>query len=387
MADSDHLDSGQHRLPLTPIVCFFLAVTSILVPLRCYVRARILGKFAIDDWFTIIGQAFMVAGGAVTLAAVQSQLGEYLSSSSPNISDDLLQFIRINQIIYCLLNLCIHMAIGLMLVRILSCAGRTVTIVYIILAIACCNSLQFVILTAVEISRIGTLSEQHHEKAFQIVCYVNAAVNMATEWSLVFVTLTLAYTFMKLRKKEIVAVALVLGTGGCASVAAFVRTAYLGKILNGHGDPRFLWGVFYMCSCIENGMAVAALCFATYRPLLAPIWRKLFGPTDELSGELMRKPSQTTYAGPMEHSGHALTRTNTHVGGVAEFSDVLLAQIEADYKDYNSKSPEIITPTCNTPTCATPTCEMSEEKAMNVHVEIKMLDVQTDSRKGSSSTS
>lgn len=41
---------------LIAVVSVGLAITSVLVPLRCYVRLRVMKNFGIDDWFLILAQ-------------------------------------------------------------------------------------------------------------------------------------------------------------------------------------------------------------------------------------------------------------------------------------------------------------------------------------------
>lgn len=84
---------------------------------------------------------------------------------------------------------------------------------------------------------------------------------------------------------------------------------------------------------VENGLAISAASLATFRPLLTAVTTAIFGPPDELEGGLMRKPSTYAYA-HNELCQIATARLTMmrqqHGGSVPEFSDILLAQIEAD---------------------------------------------------------
>ncbi|GAM88494.1 hypothetical protein ANO11243_065270 [Dothideomycetidae sp. 11243] len=374
MASDTDSGSGQKPLHVSTVVYIFLILTSILVPLRCYVRVHMMGKFGIDDIFLLIAQyqAFMIASGCVTLMSVQHQLGEYLTPNSLFLSTDLIRLIWINEVIYGLLILSVRLAIGALLLRILAYAGRAKTLVIIILVVAGCNALQFLVWTILQCRPVDLfwtdpVSSRCHERVFTIACYANSAINILTEWALAILPMYLAYKMMILKTRDRVAVAVVLGLGGCASIATCVRMAYLSTVLQGKGDIRYYCGVIYMWATIENGLAILAACLATFRPLLTGVINAITGGPDELHGALMRKPSQTTYACATEH-GHTKLVITTRDGGVPEFSDVLLAQIEADELKQCAKSPDVITPMS----------EISEEKAMAIHVDIRVVDVDAD---------
>ncbi|KAF2221853.1 hypothetical protein BDZ85DRAFT_264494 [Elsinoe ampelina] len=167
------------------------------------------------------------------------------------------------------------------------------------------------------------------ERAFTIVLYVSSVVGVITEWSLAFLPVYMAFKMLIMSLKDRVAIAVVLGMGALASIATIVRMAYLGMLLEGKADVRYMCAVIYMWATIENSLAISAACLATFRPLLArfldlTVRKASIG---DFSGRVLRKPSETTHAMTVSKRGGSCG-VDGRESLVLDFSDRILADID-----------------------------------------------------------
>ncbi|KAF4555904.1 Hypothetical protein D9617_2g058690 [Elsinoe fawcettii] len=335
-AQIDHANDTAEPARLVIVICTALAVTSVLVPLRCYVRLRMMNNFGIDDWFLILAQIFLIISGATTLRSIHYGLGLYLDEVPIWYQDDLLLYLFLNEVLYAFLILLIRLTIGFLLLKIITHHRRERAFVMFIIGLSIVNAVHFLVWTFVQCKPlphfwVRTSPGICHERAFTIVLYVSSVISVITEWSLAFLPVYMAVKMLIMSFKDRVAIAVVLGMGALASVATCVRMAYLGILLEGKADVRYICAVIYMWATIENCLAISAACLATFRPLLArfldaTVRKASIG---DFSGRMLRKPSETTHALSISRRGGSYG-DKRESALVADYSDRILADIDKD---------------------------------------------------------
>ncbi|PSK60733.1 hypothetical protein B9Z65_883 [Elsinoe australis] len=326
---------------LIAVVCVGLAITSVLVPLRCYVRLRVMKNFGIDDWFLILAQIFLIISGATTLRSIRFGLGRYLDEVPIWYQDDLLRYLFLNEILYAFLILLIRLTIGFLLLKIITHHRKERAFVIFVLVVSSLNAIQFIIWAFLQCQPLPHFWNRLspgvcHERAFTIVLYVSSLINILTEWALAFLPVYMAVRMLIMSLKDRIAIAVVLGMGALASVATCVRMVYLGILLEGNADVRYMCAIIYMWATIENCLAIIAACLATFRPLLAKVLDMTVRKASigDFSGRMLRKPSETTHAMTVSRRGNSYILPDEHSNAVVpDYSDRILAELDKDDLD------------------------------------------------------
>lgn len=239
MAESILSTMAPHQLRVSPVVYFFLALTTLLVPLRCFVRIHMMAKFGIDDWFLVLAQCLMIAGGAIALTIMQHE-------DDPVPTFPLARLIWVNEAVYTLLVLSIRLAIGLLLLRILAFAYRTRKLVNWVMIISAGNTILFLVWTALGCRPLTLfwpegVGRQCHEHAFVVIGYVNSITSVLTQLTFAVLPVVLVFQLRIVKPYDRVAVSVVLACGAWWVLLTLVIPLALTFILAPPSQHAFGW--------------------------------------------------------------------------------------------------------------------------------------------------
>lgn len=82
MAQEKYTPSGRGP-QLIAVFAFFMSLTTVVLALRVYVRARIVKAFGLDDWFATLGWLFFFAHGCFAIAGAYHGTGQHADLIKP----------------------------------------------------------------------------------------------------------------------------------------------------------------------------------------------------------------------------------------------------------------------------------------------------------------
>ncbi|KAH6980945.1 hypothetical protein BKA56DRAFT_550770 [Ilyonectria sp. MPI-CAGE-AT-0026] len=295
-----------NRGPEIQAACYTLlvaAVTSTL--LRCYVRARMVKNFGLDDWFMVAALITFTLFVIFTLVGVQHGTGHHrsdLSDADFEIGMKVWWFCYIWYIITMIMS---KLSIGYFLIRITvkkihkfivygaMMASVIMGTAFLFVTLFQCRPISFfwnkdLLGTCVDIDVIIALT------------YLYSTVSLVSDLTYAILPMFLIWNLnMDLKSK--IALVPIMTMACVASAAVAVRLPYVKDFR----DPDFLWSTVDLAvwSAAEQGLAVAAGSFATLRPLLRAISRKLglssTGPSEIQDSE---RAAASRFGGHLSHA-------------------------------------------------------------------------------------
>ncbi|PNS17117.1 hypothetical protein CAC42_7171 [Sphaceloma murrayae] len=259
------------------IIC--LVVSWIAVPLRCYARRRVIARLAAEDWLMVVAQVLFT----IELFCCFFQVAYGVAKHMQDVDNASIQktfillFIGFN--LYATVMMLARVSIGFLLMRLMvskaqkiavwSVLGLNVAawIMYVVWTFNICTPLQKFWLWT---SPIGTC----HQARYAIGSYIHSASAVVTDWTLSIIPMFVLWK-STLPHKTRIATAGILSLGAFASISTMIRLLEV-KRASDEGAADFLYTITDVLtwSVAEQGLAIAAGCFATYRPLFFKVPRQ-----------------------------------------------------------------------------------------------------------------
>ncbi|TKX26331.1 hypothetical protein C1H76_1293 [Elsinoe australis] len=261
----------------TCIICLF--VTWIAVPLRCYARRKVIARLAAEDWIMVAAQFFFTLEIIGCFFQIAYGMGNHNLNVDPHSMERAFFLLFIGTHLYATVMLLARVSIGLLLLRLMASRLQKITVwtmivinvitwvVYVIWTFHICSPVQ-------RYWQWSSPTGVCHVQRYAIGTYMHSAVSVLSDWTLSLIPM---YVLCKsnLARKTRIATAGILSLGALASISTMIRLVEV-KRANNQGVADFLYTIADVLtwSIAEQGLAIAAGCFATFRPLFVKIARQ-----------------------------------------------------------------------------------------------------------------
>ncbi|OJI97908.1 hypothetical protein ASPVEDRAFT_49815 [Aspergillus versicolor CBS 583.65] len=264
---------------LCGVAAAFVALSSISVALRCYVRLRIVKAFGWDDFVMILALLFYIMLCGCMIGAYVWGTGKHLSELTRKQRSNAMVYWFFGDLFYAISSVLAKMSVCIFLLRVMvSSLHRRV--LYGATALVVTSGIVFFILMMVQCSPISfwwrhiegdTDGKCTTVNTIGIMLYVFSVTSALFDMTVGLLPIILVRGLQMSRKTKIAAAGL-LGLACIASVAIIIRIPFVTIIhdkgflssapLKGTNNPKIaVW------SCIETGLSITAGSLATLRPL------------------------------------------------------------------------------------------------------------------------
>lgn len=309
----------------------FLVLTWLAVVLRAYIRAFMLRKLQLADYFIVLTQIVGTCEAVFIFVGVHGGIGHANYTYTPQTVARALRNQLIIELFFCVASILLRVSIGLQLwplIQLQDSPGShrrhhfyqrlvVMGVVSIMVAygIAWFLTLLFqcvpvnLFWTRVEGATGGHCLSNDAEAG---LAYTQAALSAASDLILGLLPIWILWSVnMPLRLK--ITVACLLGTGISAGVVAFVRLVYTQRLIFGSnnifGNPVSI----ILCSFLELSLGVLATCIATFRPLFIRMMGQSatkYGTRTQESRTHEPLKLETLQTSPMDNVGNNRTHAN-----------------------------------------------------------------------------
>ncbi|KAF2155431.1 hypothetical protein K461DRAFT_311685 [Myriangium duriaei CBS 260.36] len=251
---------------LTSLAEAFLVLTTVVVALRFYVRARILKKVAMDDYFMLAAYICYVLTAGITVYLMKL-ITELFSGGSADI-DKLVLVVKVNAAFYIWTMVMLKFSLGFFFLRIFSIhLPQRIIVWFVVLSSLVLSLVYFFMSTFTCGLKSGFLGTQ---------CAAwTAYAGISKAWSWYNASMDMVFSLLsvhalwdaKMTKMTKFWATLVLCLGTAGGVASFVRIIVLTTDSTSTGNPAqgLRSGDWTQ---VETGMGIIAACLACMRPLL-----------------------------------------------------------------------------------------------------------------------
>ncbi|KAI0840624.1 hypothetical protein F5Y06DRAFT_294613 [Hypoxylon sp. FL0890] len=259
---------------LAATVIVFLALSAITLALRCYVRARILKVFKIEDWLAIATMICFACYCIFALLSISYGEGKRIVDVPVENIPKILKMRWAGELVYVVTSLFIKFTVGVFLLRICSQAWQK-TVVATVLLVCLIYQLFFAFMAAFQCQPVpyywyrytGKMTGKCWSNEFITgATYAAAAINAVSDWVLGLLPIALVRD-LRLSKRSKVLVSCILAIGSIASTATIVRIPYICKLTQTR-DLIYDFTDLSIWSTVENGLGLVASSVATLRPLV-----------------------------------------------------------------------------------------------------------------------
>ncbi|KAI5814914.1 hypothetical protein BZA77DRAFT_388716 [Pyronema omphalodes] len=326
--------AGQRGVPVIPMgpiedrskdvisVTIAMVVPAIvIVAMRLWVRASIVGKLGADDWCIMAAAIFSVAMGSMVIMSAQHGAGKHMKDIEPLDISLALKYNFISQVFAVPCMMMVKVSIGMFLLRLASTKMyRNICLGFIVIMTAYstastfsiifqCLPIEFTWDTTVPGGKcLAPAVRVNLGKSYSIIC-------AASDFFIVILPIAMLWN-VQIKRRQRFMICGVLGVGTFAAAASIVKTTFINKY-GATGD--FLWDSVDVSSwtTIENNVAILSASMPALKPLVtrilqSTIYSKSQGSKDLISGHKLSQLRRDGSAGMSSRSGGITT--NIHVG-------------------------------------------------------------------------
>ncbi|RHZ43284.1 putative PTH11-like integral membrane protein [Aspergillus thermomutatus] len=254
------------------VAATFLAVASIAVVLRCYMRLRIVKAFGWDDTVMILSMLFYVMFSECMIGGAFWGTGKHLVDLTPKQRTVAMEYWFLCDIGYAVSSILCKISVAIFLLRVMVLPSHR-RIMYAVTVLTVLVGIVFFILIIVQCSPVSyfwtrmrgdTPGRCGYVDAIIIMLYIFSVVSALFDLTVGLLPILLVRN-LQMNKQTKVAVAGLLGMACIASVAIIIRIPFVQTIRN----EDFLYATVQIAiwSNIETGLAITAGSLATVRPL------------------------------------------------------------------------------------------------------------------------
>ncbi|KAF2174993.1 hypothetical protein K469DRAFT_612360 [Zopfia rhizophila CBS 207.26] len=256
---------------------FFMTTAVAATSLRCYVRARMVKAFGIDDWLMIFATLSFVSYSSFSNAGVHYGTGRHYHDLPLHGIQKAMKCWWFCYLFYCTSMISSKVSIGFLLLRI-AVKKIHAWILYAAMFISVVAGVVFFFVTLFQCKPISYFwNKTQSGKCINIDIIIGLACLYSTfsiisDFTFAILPVFLVWNLQLNRRAKIALIPLL--TMGCiASSAVVARVPYLKNF----SDPDFLWSTtdIAIWSTVEQGLAITAGSLATLRPLLQLVSHKL----------------------------------------------------------------------------------------------------------------
>ncbi|KAI0383068.1 hypothetical protein F5Y04DRAFT_251753 [Hypomontagnella monticulosa] len=264
---------------LAIFVSLFLGLSIVTIALRCYVRARMLNIFQVEDWLAVIATICFVLYCTAVMISIQHGAGKRYNHVDVQEIRKVLQMRWAGEICYIVTSLFLKFTVGVFLLRICSRRWHKVTICSM-LAVCLVYHIFYAFMTVFQCQPIAfywgrytgsTNGTCWSNDLITGSTYAAAGLNAITDWVLGLLPIALVRNLNLSRRSKIL-VSCTLALGSIASSATLVRIGYIWQLTQS-SDFLYDFTDLAIWSTVENGLGLVASSIATLRPLI----RLIFG--------------------------------------------------------------------------------------------------------------
>ncbi|RGP81031.1 hypothetical protein FLONG3_820 [Fusarium longipes] len=261
---------GQTLLILTII---FLILTSIVVILRCFTRAKY-RIFGIDDALMLVGWMLHVAFSGIAMKAIFTGLGTKDEHLNDYLQSKARHWLWIGQIIYSLSLLPLKSSICVTLLRIAVLKAHRIiawgTLVFTVVSTGIVTVGLFAICRPISAQAIGADAGSCPPQAV-IVGYLVTASAVVTDWICALLPIFMLYK-SNMKKATKISVSIILGLASLASLCTIIRLPYVKYYTI---IPDYLYNVtnIVIWSIVESGIGIIAGSLPSLRKLVSSRFR------------------------------------------------------------------------------------------------------------------
>lgn len=263
---------------LATTVIIFLVLSSITLALRCYVRARMLKVFQIEDWLAIATMICFACYCTFALLSVARGEGKRIDDVPVENIPKILRMRWAGELVYVMTSLLIKFTVGVFLLRICSHAWQKMVVATVLL-VCLVYQVFFAFMAAFQCQPVpyywyrytGEMTGKcWSNELIMGATYTAAGLNAVSDWVLGLLPIVLVRD-LRLTKRSKILVSCTLALGSIASSATIVRIPYIWQLTQTH-DFIHDFTDLSVWSTVENGLGIVASSIATLRPLIKVIF-------------------------------------------------------------------------------------------------------------------
>ncbi|KAK7989527.1 hypothetical protein PG990_006393 [Apiospora arundinis] len=308
------LEDRSIELFATTVFC--LALATVTVALRCYVRLFMLKVFSWEDYLAVLTMMLFGGYGACVFLAIEYGAGKHLQDVPVESLPTALKMRWLGEWIYVVTSIFVKATVSILLLRICSKPWHRV-VIYTTLAVVIVWNTVYAALAAFQCLPVQHFWERISDPKSNGQClsediitgttYAAAAINAVADWILGLLPIALVWD-LELNRRTKASVAGILALGIIASAATIVRIPYVWQLTHDN-DFLYVFVDFTIWSTVELAMGLAASSIATLRPL----FKKVLGGSS--SGGSRRK-SMGLGLGRNKQSGSTPNRFSNRFSGI-----------------------------------------------------------------------
>ncbi|RLM02034.1 hypothetical protein CFD26_109157 [Aspergillus turcosus] len=251
----------------------FLALSLITVGLRCFVRARVVRAFGLDDWTMVAAMALNLAFAICTLVGCSYGMGQktVYFIEHPDYYRRALLCWWLGQVFYVITCVVAKMSIIISLLRI-TINRVHILILYAAMGVALIVGLLFFFFTMFECKPVDYFWNRATKQGSCLdtdiliaIAYTYSVGAAVTDFTIGILPVFIIWS-LRMNARTKMAIAGILGIGCIASAAVIVRIPFI----HNYKDPDFFYATYQISiwSNVEAGLGITAGSLTTLRPLV-----------------------------------------------------------------------------------------------------------------------
>ncbi|KAJ5524708.1 hypothetical protein N7494_011358 [Penicillium frequentans] len=268
-------DEHARKVGVETVAAVFMPLATIAVMLRCYVRARVVRAFGIDDGAMVIAALFFIMFCACVIGGTRNGTGYKFEHLTPDHRATAMNYWWLCEVAYCFASIGCKISVCIFLMRI-TVKRVHIWILYIVMILTVLAGLVFFFLMLLQCKPVSYFWNRTREDSsiegycidihiIVIMTYIYSVFSAVCDFTVGILPIFLVKD-LHMKKNAKVAVIGILSMACIASSAVIVRFPFVRTF----EDPDFLYATYQIAiwSITEAGLGITAGSLATLRPLL-----------------------------------------------------------------------------------------------------------------------
>ncbi|KAL4916629.1 hypothetical protein BDW62DRAFT_101186 [Aspergillus aurantiobrunneus] len=270
----------DHSAAVRGVAAAFLALSSLAVILRCYVRLRIVKALGWDDWVMGFAMLFYIMFCGCMIGGSLWGTGKHLWDLTAKQRTIAMEYWFLCDISYAASSILAKISVCIFLLRVIPFQWHRATL-YTVTALNVSTGIVFFVLLVIQCSPVSfwwrrmsgdTDGKCVYLDVIEAMLYAFSVTSAVFDLTVGLLPIILVHKLQMDRRTK-AAVASILGMACIASIAIIIRIPFVPTIQ----DPDFLYATVQVAiwSAIEVGLSIAAGSLATTRPLFRVFFSRL----------------------------------------------------------------------------------------------------------------
>ncbi|KAJ5947450.1 hypothetical protein N7466_000465 [Penicillium verhagenii] len=268
-------DEHARKMGVQVVAAVFMPVATIAVMLRCYVRARVVRAFGLDDAAMVFASLFYIAFCASMIGGTLYGTGYKFENLEPDNRSTAMSYWWFCEVAYCFASIGCKISVCIFLMRITVKRSHIWTL-YIVMILTVIAGLIFFFLMLLQCKPLNYFWTRTKEdpsieghcidiNIIIIMTYIYSVFAAMCDFTVGILPIFLVRK-LHMKKNAKLAVIGILSMACIASSAVIVRLPFVATF----AEPDFLYSTYQIAiwSCTEAGLGITAGSLATLRPLL-----------------------------------------------------------------------------------------------------------------------